>query len=208
MTWVSRLADDIITKLHFYEDLTTQLDAAPPPPPSPPSSPSPPEMTPGERRAYIAAFSRIDVNGNDEIDFYELKTALSDLGFFPITNDLVQRMMNEADVGHPDGKIDFDEFCNICRKLSNQSADWARVNRRILSGVHQEPPPPPHVPPRNPIRPDGHQDVHFDDLMVGDICHYRGGGGVITCTITEIIQVVHFYILNLLLPRSYFMWTI
>jgi len=87
-----------------------------------------------DRRAIERAFRRIDINGNDEIDFYELKTALGDLGFYPITNDLVQRMMSEADVEFEDGKIDFREFCKICERAFC-SSDWAHVRNKIRIGT-------------------------------------------------------------------------
>ena len=89
-----------------------------------------PQISNLDDRAIQRAFNKFDRNGNDEIDFYELKTALSDLGFFPITNDLVQSMMNEADVGFSDGKIDFQEFKKICTKAWC-SPDWTRARNNI-----------------------------------------------------------------------------
>jgi hypothetical protein len=92
--------------------------------------PTPAQISNSEEKAIQNAFRKIDRNGNDEIDFYELKTALSDLGFFPISNQLVQSMMDEADAVFLDGKIDYQEFKKICTKAFC-SSDWTRVRNRI-----------------------------------------------------------------------------
>ena len=173
VSWFSRLVDDMTNKLRRFQ---IDADALRCRPPSPPSPPGPPDgiITPEDRRAFAEVFHRIDDSCDDEINFYELKSALGGLGFFPVTNDLVNRMLREADTSG-DGKIDFEEFCQICKKVIGLGPEWARVQQRIQSDRRRANPQPPPSPPH----------VHFDGLMVGDRCHYRSAGGPIMCTILE-----------------------
>eukprot|EP01080_Neovahlkampfia_damariscottae_P002536 gene2536-3498_t len=77
------------------------------------------ELTVQQKKEFQEAFNLFDQNGDGDISVEELKIVFSNIGHEP-TDEELENMLNEVDKDG-NGKIDFDEFCQIMKsKMSTE----------------------------------------------------------------------------------------
>ena len=88
-----------------------------------------------ERDVLRRQFDEADIDGNKTISRAELKAYYDKKLHEKLYDSEIDEMINEADIGMPDGRIQFGEFVDICclAKARETSVKWQNLYRQFAS---------------------------------------------------------------------------
>ena len=91
--------------------------------------------SPEERDVLRRHFRDADLDGNESISRAELKAYYDKKLHEKLYDSEIDEMINEADIGKPDGRIQFGEFVDICclAKARETSVKWQNLYRQFAS---------------------------------------------------------------------------
>uniref|UniRef100_A0A914C2W8 EF-hand domain-containing protein n=1 Tax=Acrobeloides nanus TaxID=290746 RepID=A0A914C2W8_9BILA len=89
------------------------------------------KYTPEELKEYRQVFNMFDADRSGAIGLDELENAITNLGMDPKQVD-VEMLIREADK-RGNHQIDFDEFCEVMKTMSEKSRSWNEVTKECFS---------------------------------------------------------------------------